>query len=1136
MTSEDTPLPDDEFTAWAAQYDEALESGVWLAAEPETPGSDPLPPRRQRFRDFLQRLDQDRRAVQRSGIAPAGPDIFQLHDAQARLGRFRLLRVLGAGGFGVVYLAADPQLHREVALKVPRPEVLLSTGLRRRFVREAQSAARLNHPHVVPVFESGEAGPFCFLVSAYCSGGTLAGWLARQEQPVSARLAASLLAALASALQHAHERGVLHRDLKPANILLEPVADAADPWYEFGFVPLVADFGLAKVFAAPREDKSFGGAGPEPSLTRGQALLGTPAYMAPEQADPSRGDAGVATDVYALGAILYELLTGRPPFLGATPLEILRRVAENEPASPSRLRADVPPDLAAICLKCLEKNPERRYASAGALAEDLQRFLGGKPTVAQPLGLLPRALKWCRRRPAVAALLVSVCFGFSLLSASICLHVRQRHAHNKDLADFARRDQQQELLSRQEQHRTLQEAYARRFRAVVDPWQQGQQQKLRPLLNELRSRPDQDEVRGFAWYYLWDQGRPVPVEATHQGSVTGLAFSSDGRKLLSTSGGWSAKQCDLATGRLERNEESGPPTEAFAWRTAFTPDRTYLALAKRTDPTAVPEIHVWNILDNRCVGQRKLLKAPCVFDMTSSHASPMAAYDAWTGDQAGGPIEVRLWDLATGTEHMLRPERSMSVTDLRFSPDGRTLAVAGHYMPCAIGQPDFFVDLWDVQARRLRHTLLGHYHFVFAVAFSPDSRILASGSADLGVRVWDARTGQMSRTPIPIGSVVANLAFSPDGQRLAVAAHLPPDQWSRGNLSLWDVTSGQRLPAVLEPGCGITAVAFAPDGRSVAAGCTDGSLRLWEPEEIPAYIDLPGPKGGEAWSVAFSPDGRTLAVGYDNDDEAGQDRQTLALWDMATRRIRRILRGHAGTVFSVAFSPDGQTLASASADRTVRLWDLATGGLRRKLEGHLDRVRSAAFSPDGQMVASIGRDGSLRAWNAATGESSSEIGQGTGGSRNLAFGRAGKLLVATLGESVGVWDVATWNRVKVLPDDAYSVAFHPDGEMLATGSASGAVKLWNSTTGTMTAVLQGHQPGKRGGVLGLAFSPDGKTLASAGEDRTLRLWQIGTGAELLVFKDLPAAVNSVAFSSDGTWLAAALHDGSVRLWHAPMVP
>ena len=317
----------------------------------------------------------------------------------SRLGRFRVVRELGRGGFGVVYLADDPTLGRQVAVKVPRWDRWEKPEYRGRFLQEARAAAALDHPNIVRVHEADDAGPVVYIASAYCEGPSLAAWLRGRTRPVPYRLAAALTADLAAGVRHAHERGVLHRDLKPANVLLEGAAEGEAP----ALTPKICDFGLAKVVDA------------EATGTASGAIMGTPQYMAPEQAEGRTSDVGPATDVYALGAILYELLTGRPPFEGANPMETARLVAVKPPEPPRRRRKDVPRDLEAIVLTCLEKEPARRYATAEALDTDLRRWLEGKPPLGRPEPWHRRIGRWVRRHPARTA--AALCLPIAVVAA-----------------------------------------------------------------------------------------------------------------------------------------------------------------------------------------------------------------------------------------------------------------------------------------------------------------------------------------------------------------------------------------------------------------------------------------------------------------------------------------------------------------------------------------------------------------------------------------------------------------------------------------------------------------------------------------------------------------------------------------------
>jgi serine/threonine protein kinase/tetratricopeptide (TPR) repeat protein len=451
MNPDDPTHLDEHLSSVLIAWDKALAAGARAVAVPaqETPA------------DLRPDLERDLACVQLlRQVLPRRPGAQATLPA-GNLGRFVLRRELGRGAFGMVFLAYDPQLGREVALKVPRPDVLVSPDLRERFVREARAAAGLDHPNVVAVHEAGEVGPLCYIASAYCPGPTLAAWLKERRESVPVPVAANLLALLAEALQHAHDRGVVHRDLKPGNILLapnpksvtsNPITEIRKPKSEiasapegnalpeseavsdFGFrisdfSPKVADFGLAKLTAALAAGTADGG-----DLTQTGAVVGTPTYMAPEQAEGRSREVGPPADTYALGAILYELLTGRPPFVGETTWETLEQVRTHEPVPPRRLRPKLPRDLETICLKCLEKEPRKRYPSAGALGADLRSFLAGEPIKARPIRAWERAGKWARRRPAAAALLAVSCGSALALLAVILGYNTQLRDKNADLA------------------------------------------------------------------------------------------------------------------------------------------------------------------------------------------------------------------------------------------------------------------------------------------------------------------------------------------------------------------------------------------------------------------------------------------------------------------------------------------------------------------------------------------------------------------------------------------------------------------------------------------------------------------------------------------------------------------------------
>jgi WD40 repeat protein len=990
---------------------------------------------------------------------------------------YEVMRELGRGGMGVVYQARHLKLGRIVALKMILAGGHAGKDELTRFVVEGEAIARLQHPNIVQIYEVGECGGLPFFSLEFCPGGSLDAKLA--GTPLPPREAAQLVETLARAMQAAHDRGVVHRDLKPANVLL------AD-----GGAPKITDFGLAK-----KLDDASG-------RTNTGAIMGTPSYMAPEQAEGKK-DVGPAADTYALGAILYECLTGRPPFKAANALDTIMQVAADEPVPPRQLQPTTPRDLETICLKCLQKEPGKRYASAAALADDLRAFQAGEPIRARPVAALERAAKWVRRNPAVAALAtavvavlllgtaVSTVFGFLANANAV------EASHKADDEKTARteananaleasRKAADEKTARTEAERQLERAknflFTLQLRSVAQICENNPQEAL-VLLEDTNACPK--DHRDLAWRF-YEQYCHRGVLVGHAGPVKSVALSGDGKTLASGSDDMTVKVWDVGTGKVR-----------------------------------------------------------ATLDHTAAVTSVALSRDGKTLVSGITDGTINVWDVNAGKVSATRKGHADIITSVALSGDGKTVVS---------GSADKTVKVWDVGMGQERATLKGHEGAVLSVAVNRDGKTIVSGSEDKTIKLWDmdAATEFTIETPF-INSIspINSVALSEDGKTLVFAMRFD------NTVMVYDMdkAKGKAKGKIMSTGYShVTSVALSADGKTVVSGSDDNTVKVWDVGTGQQRAVLKG-HTGPVDSVAVSADGKTVF--------SGSEDKTIKVWALGAGQERAILKDPtAALVQTVKLSRDGKTLVSGSQDGTIKVWDLDTGKVRHTLGhpvsgllaflGDSGSVYLGALSGDGKTIVSASPDKTIKIWDVGAEKVRATL-KGTGDVASVALSGDGKTLISTSmelvsggliedlnplatqravdGVRVKVWDVDTGKeRITFKFRSAAwiaSTALSEDGKTLVSGgNMDGTIYLWDVGTGKERGTLRGH----KGLVCCLAWGADGKVLVSGSYDNTVKVWDVGAGKELATFKGHTGYVTSVALSGDGKTLVSESLDGTIKLW------
>ena len=1042
-----------------------------------------------------------------------------------RFGDYELLAEIARGGMGVIYKARHLPLDRIVALKMILAGHLAGDTDVERFYSEARLAGELAHPHIVPVHDVGEESGQHFIAMAFVEGVSLKDRIS--DGPLPAKEAAELTRSLAIAVQAAHDRGIIHRDLKPANVMLQ-AGDANV------LVPRITDFGLAKRIDA------------EESPTLSGQIMGTPPYMPPEQA---RGDAasfGPGSDIYSLGATLYEMLTGRPPFRAASVMETLQQVIEQDPPSPRQLNPAIDRDLETICLKCLEKDPANRYRTASALADDLERYTKGAPISARPVGRVEWGWRWAKRYPARAGLGIVAVVAVAAVVGLVVAFDYQRLLENQK--DELARSYKQESKLRGERDESLAKQrvlfgqlrgkkrevdrllYRDQIKLALSEWNRGDVARARALLSDCPA-----ELREWEWHYAYRTCNPeIRTIDAHTDMIRRLLFSPDGKRLFSCGGrkDKTIRIWDVASGKL-LHELKGH--QDLIYDLALSPDGKRLASAG-WDRT----VKIWDTDNGQCTLTYSK-HSHYVTGVSFHHGGRLVASSSLSQSDS-----IRVFDSTSGETKFSLPHNGLPLAGIAYRP--KSAFSNGDSVAATIfSRTPKRLGVWDLNSGKSKMIFEMPLMHLTKVRFDSAGHHLATlGESQLAC-IWELSTKKKQVLQIH-GVKLLGLDFSPKGRKVITAM-------GDGTVQMWRSSPhGKVLPfsksrTFRGHTAAVMSVAFHPSKPVIASGDRNGTIKLWSTQEgltpkTPAEGNRPGgfvgaAGSGELWSaigpgrsstyVALSDDWKLIA-NVDNRD------QQIRIWDAQTGTLIRKLTHPRQDVFSLEFSAGGQKVAAGFRDRTVLIWNVRDGKRELTLRGHSKAVNGIAFHPGGLHIATASADGTIGIWDAATGTRLHVLKGHSASVACIAYSPTGEWLAsAGADNTVNVRDARVYASRFVDRRHTSAVSrlqFSRDSRRLASGAADGTIWIWNAADGSGALQLRGHS----GRIQDLEFAPNDRRIATKADDRTIRVWELNSGHEMFQFKQQAArqlvlSNADLSFHADGKRLGAA-SAFRFRVWDA----